>query len=156
MADILVSHFWVGDHHPRWWIAWTNDRPSQHHVQLNPACARASDSIPRGTEPRVPTTELTHPDRTVDLVHASILHESAIFHGRSVILLYDFATMNSTILLHWTHPFCYTELSHFTSLNSAIFATLLSYFMILLQWTQSFCDLVSHFPTLNSSILLQC
>jgi hypothetical protein len=62
----------------------------------------------------------------------------------------------SAILLQWTQPFYFFELNHFAVMNSAIFATLLSHFVILLQWTHSFCDLVSHFVTLNLAILLQC
>jgi hypothetical protein len=59
--------------------------------------------------------------------------------------------VNSASLLLWIYSFCYSELSHFTTVNS----------VILLQWTQSFyysdqlfCDLVSHFVIVNSTILI--
>jgi hypothetical protein len=38
---------------------------------------------------------------------------------------------------------------------SAILATLLSHFVIVLHFARSFYDLISHFATLNSTILLQ-
>jgi hypothetical protein len=92
----------------------TSHRPSQPRVRLNPACAHTSDSILRGTEPRArprpsqsaacAPIEPTRPDRAVDPMCALNLCESAIFHGHSVILLYH-------------QPFCYNELSHFTSLQ---------------------------------------
>jgi hypothetical protein len=90
-----------------------------------------------------------------------------------------FAVMNSTILLHWTQLFWCNELNHFTSLNSLRCSVILwycygelSHFVILsdilLHWTQSFllqcldqpffystqsfCNLFSHFATVNSSI----
>jgi hypothetical protein len=68
-----------------------------------------------------------------------------------------FATVNSVILLQWTHSFCYCELSHFAKVNSTIFTTLLSYFVILsailIDWTQLFCNFVSHFAIVNPAII---
>jgi hypothetical protein len=58
-----------------------------------------------------------------------ILCDSVIFLWRSVIILY-------------CQSFCRNKLNHFTTLNSSIFTTLLSYFMILLQWTQSFSSVI--------------
>jgi hypothetical protein len=53
----------------------------------------------------MPTTELIgsmRTDRAIDPAHAPNQRELAIFHGRSVIILYvsHFAAMNSTILLY--------------------------------------------------------
>jgi hypothetical protein len=161
----------------------------------------ASNSIPHGTEScersrpsrsaLLAPIEPTRLDRVIDPARASNLRDSAIlwFLLQLTQSFYDLVSnflyievifgivLNHFLLLQCSTIlwFCYTELSHFT--------TLLIYFVILLQLPQSFCDLVSNFwyielsyfcnsaqpffdcystklfcdfVILNSAILLQC
>jgi hypothetical protein len=114
-------------HHPRWWITAIYIYISDRHCALRPSW-RGPDRADRPRERPSP-------------------RDSVIFS-----LSLSHSTISSAILVHWTQPFCCNELDHFTLLNSVNFAIFLSYFMILLQYTQSFCDLVSHFAIPNSAI----
>jgi hypothetical protein len=113
-------------HHPGPSPTPTNrsiDRVRGTHARPNPTRAHVSQMPPNAL------IESMRPDR-VDRPHATqpFFGVAQSFH----YIVSHFAATNSVILVHWTQPFYCNKLSHFTSLNSAIFSTLLSHFVILL------------------------
>jgi hypothetical protein len=101
--------------------------------------AHMPDRIPhaptRARHLRMPWSSLCGPIESIDPAR-SRPHATQPFFGVAQSFHYivsHFAVTNSVILVHWTQPFYCNKLSHFTSLNSAIFSTLLSHFVILLQ-----------------------
>jgi hypothetical protein len=138
-------------HHLGWWTNksiiqtsqlntdWVNSvRPPMWPAWLTQSCAGRSCTRTPTTESigSVRTDRVDRPDRVVDPARALNLRDSTIFYGPSVILLYHQSS-------------CYNKLSHFTSLNSPICITKLSYFCYI---AQSFYD----FATVNSTILWFC
>jgi hypothetical protein len=124
MTDILVSHFWVGDHHPWWWINTLFITLGDELIGSSPGPApRSSRRAP--IEPARPRPHVTQPF-TASLSHFA--KALATFRSRLVI----FVIINSTILLQWTQPLYYGAqlFSDCCSAQSFLIATMLNHFSI--------------------------